>query len=98
VQVLLPAGFEIENPRLSTRETLPWISSANLEVDYFDFRDDQVLLFLDLPDQSWRTGYVVLRAVTPGTFRLPPIQAEAMYEPQIRAVGERGTVRVVTRQ
>jgi hypothetical protein len=98
VQVLLPAGFEIENPRLSTRETLPWISSADLEVDFFDFRDDQVLLFLDLPDQELRTAYVVLRAVTPGTFRLPPVQAEAMYEPAIRAVGERGTIEVRVRQ
>jgi uncharacterized protein YfaS (alpha-2-macroglobulin family) len=98
VQILLPAGFEVENPRLSTRETLPWISSADLPVDFFDFRDDQVLLFLDLPDQRLRTGYVLLRAVTPGTFRLPPIQAEAMYEPAIRAVGERGTIEVRVRQ
>ena len=73
-------------------------ATADLTGSYLDFRDDQVLLFLDLPDQNWRTGYVLLRAVTPGTFRLPPIQAEAMYEPQIRAVGERGTVQVVVRQ
>ncbi|MGH9380429.1 MAG: alpha-2-macroglobulin family protein [Thermoanaerobaculia bacterium] len=98
LQLLLPAGFEVENPRLATSETLPWITDANLDPAFFDFRDDQALVFLDLPDAKWRTAYVLLRAMTPGTFRLPPAHAEAMYEPEIQATGERGTLEVALRR
>jgi len=34
--------------------------------------------------------------VTPGTFRLPPAQAEAMYDATVRATGERGSITVST--
>jgi uncharacterized protein YfaS (alpha-2-macroglobulin family) len=37
----------------------------------------------------------VLRAVTAGTFRLPPAQAEAMYDPAVRASGPRGSVTIL---
>jgi len=61
-------------------------------------RDDRVLIFTDLPANDWRTAYALLRAVTPGTFRLPPVQAEAMYDPAIRMTGERGTIQVQVRK
>ncbi len=54
-----------------------------------------MLLFGSLPDGDWQTAYAVLRAVTPGTFRLPPVQVEAMYEPNLRASSERGSLTVV---
>jgi hypothetical protein len=98
LQVLLPSGFEIENPRLSTSETLPWINDASLQPDFFDFRDDQALIFFGLPDTRWRTAYVLMRAVSPGNFRLPPIQAEAMYEPEVRATTDRGSIEVTVRR
>ncbi|NOT55978.1 MAG: alpha-2-macroglobulin family protein [Deltaproteobacteria bacterium] len=98
IQNLLPAGMEVENPRLKSTETLPWVTDANLEPAHLDLRDDRVLLFTDLPDNEWRTTYTLLRAVTPGTFRLPPVQAEAMYDPAIRTTGERGSVTVKVRQ
>ena len=40
-------------------------------------------------------GNPLQRAVTPGAFTMPPIQAEAMYYPDIRAAGSIGTLRVV---
>lgn len=94
IQNLLPAGVEVENPRLKSAETLPWVNDANLDPTHLDVRDDRVLFFTDLPNNEWRTTYTLLRAVTPGTFRLPPVQAEAMYDPAIRATGERGTIEV----
>jgi alpha-2-macroglobulin len=94
---LLPSGLEVENPRLETTEQLPWVNDANLVPRYLDLRDDRILLFVDLPPDSWQTYYTLVRAVAPGTFRLPPVQAEAMYNPTIRATGERGTVEVKTR-
>ncbi|MGH7818868.1 MAG: hypothetical protein ACREQ9_03770, partial [Candidatus Binatia bacterium] len=95
---LLPSGLEVENPRLESAETLPWISDADLAVAHLDLRDDRVVVFASLPDTSWRTHYALLRAVTPGTFRLPPLQAEAMYDPAIRATGERGTIEIAVRR
>jgi uncharacterized protein YfaS (alpha-2-macroglobulin family) len=95
---LLPSGLEVENPRIRSSETLPWIGDASLPLDFLDYRDDRVLLFLDLPPGDWRTSWALLRAVTPGTFRLPPPQAEAMYEPRLRAAGERGTVDIKVRR
>jgi hypothetical protein len=98
IQNLLPSGVEVENPRLKSAETLPWVTDANLEPAHLDLRDDRVLSFVDLPPNEWRTSYALLRAVTPGTFRLPPIQAEAMYDPAIRTTGDRGMIEVKVRK
>lgn len=95
IESLLPAGLEIENARLASTETLPWVRDASFVADHVDLRDDRVLLFGSLPDGDWQTAYAVLRAVTPGTFRLPPVQVEAMYEPNLRASSERGSLTVV---
>jgi uncharacterized protein YfaS (alpha-2-macroglobulin family) len=94
---LLPSGLEVENPRLQTTEQLPWVTDANLQPAYMDLRDDRILLFADLPPDSWQTFYTLVRAVSPGQFRLPPVQVEAMYNPAFRATGERGRMEVKTR-
>jgi len=95
---LLPAGLEVENPRLSTTERLPWMESGDEKAEpaYLDLRDDRVLLFTDLPDKDWHVYYALLRATTAGVFVLPPAQAEAMYAPELRASGETGTVTVTS--
>ena len=98
IQNLLPAGLEVENPRLESTETLKWVADRNLDPDYVDLRDDRILLFIDLPANQWKTGYAMVRAVTPGRFRLPPVQAEAMYNGAIRATGERGAIRIDIRE
>jgi uncharacterized protein YfaS (alpha-2-macroglobulin family) len=95
---LLPSGLEVENPRLETTEKLSWITDSNLRPSYMDLRDDRILVFANLPPNSWQTYYSVVRAVTPGEFRLPPVQAEAMYDPALRATGERGEVEVGLRE
>ncbi|MCE2514686.1 MAG: alpha-2-macroglobulin family protein [Acidobacteria bacterium] len=92
VQSLLPSGLEVENPRLDTSEKLPWMSGETLKLAHQDFRDDRILVFTDLPPYQWQTVYSLLRAVTPGRFRLPPVQAEAMYDETLRATGHRGTI------
>jgi uncharacterized protein YfaS (alpha-2-macroglobulin family) len=88
---LLPAGLEVENPRLSTTEHLPWMEADDKAAPAsVDLRDDRVLLFTDLPDKDWHAYYALLRAVTPGVFTLPPAQAEAMYAPELRGSGPLG--------
>jgi len=94
---LLPAGLEVENPRLSTTERLPWMEAdEKTDAGYLDMRDDRTLLFTDLPDDKWHAYYALLRAVTPGSFIVPPAQAEAMYAPELRASGELSRLTVTT--
>src|SRR6185295_10168647 len=95
---LLPSGLEVENPRLETTEQLPWVNDANLRAVHQDLRDDRFLLFTDLPANSWQTFYTLVRAVAPGSFRLPPVHAEAMYNPALRGTSARGTIEVKVRK
>jgi uncharacterized protein YfaS (alpha-2-macroglobulin family) len=88
IQNLLPSGFEVENPRLKTTETLTWATGNSIEPEYLDIRDDRILVFTDIPDAKWYNYYSLLRAVNPGVFVLPPVQAEAMYSPNIRFTGK----------
>lgn len=88
IENLLPSGFEVENPRLKTTETLKWATGNNVKPEYIDIRDDRILIFTDLPDAKWYNYYALLRVVNPGTFTVPPVQAEAMYSPGIRFTGK----------
>ncbi|MEX1361510.1 MAG: hypothetical protein AB1Z98_00165, partial [Nannocystaceae bacterium] len=103
----LPAGFEGQNPRFKTsvqasdesdrtpggglsRWWWPWWS-----FDHTDLRDDRMLLFADdMPAGVYTYSYTA-RATTLGTFQLPPIKAEAMYEPERFGHSATSTVRVV---
>jgi uncharacterized protein YfaS (alpha-2-macroglobulin family) len=97
VSQLLPTGLEIENPRLASTERPQWMSGEDIRPAYQDLRDDRALFFLDLDDDRWRTLYSQVRAVLPGTFHLPPVQAEAMYDPALVAAGEPGEMTVLAR-
>lgn len=91
---LLPAGLEIENPRVESRADVPWIKAQDFSPDYLDIRDDRLLLFVSLPERREQKFYYALRAVTAGKFTLPPIKAEAMYDPVYRSVASSGVVQV----
>jgi uncharacterized protein YfaS (alpha-2-macroglobulin family) len=98
IQNLLPSGLEVENPRLETTEALAWMEGSPQASAYLDLRDDRILLFGDLPANSWQTYYALVRAVSPGSFRLPPPHAEAMYNAALSATGEQGRMEVVERE
>jgi len=98
IENLLPSGIEVENPRLETTESLPWATPSRLDQSHVDLRDDRILLFVDLPSNDWQTVYALVRAVSPGSFRVPPAHAEAMYDPALRATGERGQMEVKLRE
>ena len=92
---LLPAGFEIENPRIATRERLgPALDEASGS-KHVEMRDDRLLLFVDIPGAGKRFYEYVVRAVTPGRFVLPAVDATCMYNPAISSVHGAGEVRVV---
>ncbi len=81
---LLPAGLEIENPRLSSRGQLEFEPHYGLSAAYQDIRDDRILIFSDQISGEQHFSYAV-RAVTPGRFTVPNAYAEAMYDPDINA-------------
>jgi uncharacterized protein YfaS (alpha-2-macroglobulin family) len=79
---LLPAGFEVDNPRLSSRGDLQFEPDCSFSPVAEDFRDDRVLLFSGAWEGEQAFSYSV-RAVTPGQFQVPGITAEAMYDPDV---------------
>ncbi len=81
----LPAGFEIDNPKLVSSGqtgTLAWISDA-AEPVHSEFRDDRFTAAFDRTGESaavFTVAYVV-RAVSPGRYVLPQAMVEDMYRP-----------------
>ncbi len=91
----IPAGWEIENPRLGRGSLPDWIDPDELWTpDYLDLKDDRFMVFGKLePGQTVRVVYAV-RAVTAGEFTVPPVSAEAMYDPRLWAREGGKTVRI----
>ena len=94
---LLPAGLEIENFNLSDAKqwadvvvdgiTLTERGDA-AEVKHEEFRDDRYVAALRLGrGGSGAKVFYLVRAVTPGTYTVPPPLVEDMYRPQLRGVG-----------
>ena len=78
VNYLLPAGLEIENPRINDGDN-------NYSV-FSDIRDDRLILFFDRLTRETSYG-IKLRAVTKGTFAVPQVSAFGMYDPAVRFTG-----------
>ena len=107
---LLPAGLEIEGvlPEDNAYKFLPKLS----KVSTAEARDDRFFSAFTLGKRTvaealrhWyteedrsgvRLAYIV-RAVTPGTYALPAVQAEDMYDPQTVARGAPGKLTVLPR-
>lgn len=89
---LLPAGFEIENPRLQSRRGIGWIGDKMYQPRYIDIRDDRMIIYGDFQLNKEERFYYGLRVVSAGTFIVPPVRAEAMYAPMISSVASSGTV------
>ncbi|MNJ07859.1 hypothetical protein D3C77_19620 [compost metagenome] len=95
---LLPAGLELENQNLAqSAASLENASSAvkqwresmqNANVVHQEFRDDRYVAALNLEGYGTTHLLYLARAVTPGTYRVPPPQVESMYRPNVQAVGE----------
>ena len=102
---LLPGGMELENPRLVTpaaaeaqdeTEATPadYYSRADVPVVgdiYMDARDDRLLVFVSRLNGEMTYKYT-MRAVSTGSFTVPPLAAEGMYSPSTAALGSTGTV------
>ena len=89
---LLPAGLEIENPRIGAVRDLAWATDA-AQPDYLDVRDDRLNLFTTATPRP-KVFYYLARAVSKGTFKLGPVSADAMYNAEYHSYSGAGVVRV----
>lgn len=92
---MLPAGLEVENPRIGEMPDMAWIKDAAIP-EHQDFRDDRVNLFTTATAAP-KNFYYVTRAVSPGTFVLGPASADAMYNGEYHSYNGGGIVRIVKR-
>jgi uncharacterized protein YfaS (alpha-2-macroglobulin family) len=90
---LLPAGFEIENPRTKEIPGMDWIKDGATPTA-LDVRDDRINLFVDL-NSGRQTYYYAVRAVSPGNYRMGPVSAEAMYNGEYHSYNGAGVIKVV---
>ena len=97
VSDLLPAGFEIDNPRLVDSAALAsfdWLPAT--DAVHTEFRDDRFIAAFDRgggSDRDITLAYVV-RAVTPGVYTHPAASVEDMYRPQLSARTASGLMEV----
>jgi alpha-2-macroglobulin len=94
----LPAGFEIDNPRLVSSGdtgTLAWITGAQVPT-YSEFRDDRFSAAFERKagDPVVFTVAYVVRAVSPGRYVLPQAYVEDMYRPDRFGRTDTGSVEV----
>ncbi len=83
----IPAGFEIENPKLvagTSVKSLPWLKNAT-QIEYSEFKDDKFYAAFNMARSfrkdkpaSMMAAYIV-RAVSPGTYLHPAATIEDMY-------------------
>jgi uncharacterized protein YfaS (alpha-2-macroglobulin family) len=94
---LLPAGLEIENFNLG--DAKQWADvvvdgieisnrSGSADVKHEEYRDDRYVAALKLDRGQAAKVFYLVRAVTPGTYTVPPPLVEDMYRPDIRGVGK----------
>jgi len=100
---LLPAGFELENQNLKHSNQLEDFMiegksirdiTARANIKYQEYRDDRFIAAVDI--NAYNSTHIVylVRAVTPGTYRVPSPLVEDMYRPEIRGIGD--TIKKIT--
>ncbi|WP_049623455.1 alpha-2-macroglobulin family protein, partial [Frateuria defendens] len=103
---LLPGGLEVENLNLGGAGDWSGVvvdgiqmdeRSGAAEVVHEEYRDDRYAAALKLERGQAAHLFYLVRAVTPGTYTVPPPLVEDMYRPAVRGIGkvEPGQVTVV---
>ncbi|WP_082638975.1 alpha-2-macroglobulin family protein [Lysobacter antibioticus] len=104
---LLPAGLEIENFNLGDAKQWAGVvvdgieiseRSSAAEVRHEEFRDDRYIAALKLEQNQTARVFYLVRAVTPGTYTVPPSLVEDMYRPDLRGVGRASPASLTVRQ
>ncbi len=89
---LLPAGLELENPRLYDERFISSLEKAGesvktlIEPEHVEIRDDKLIVACPHLKKNLTVGYVcAVRAVTRGEFEFPGFMAEDLYKPSMRS-------------
>lgn len=94
---LLPGGLEVENLNLSGAQAWEGVvvdgirmeeHEQKADVVHEEYRDDRYAAALKLRRGEKARLYYLVRAVTPGTYSVPPPIVEDMYRPAVRGIGE----------
>lgn len=95
---MLPAGLELENQNLAnssaslsniSSQVKTWRQSmSQAQIKHQEYRDDRYVAALVVDRYSPVHILYLARAVTPGTYHVPPPQVESMYRPEWQAIGE----------
>lgn len=94
---LLPGGLEVENLNLSGPQA--WANvlvdgvdmqryEREAEIVHAEYRDDRYAAAVKLRSWQYARLFYLVRAVTPGTYSVPPPLVEDMYRPALRSLGE----------
>jgi len=89
---IIPSGWEIFNDRMTNDEGA---AATQDKYTYQDIRDDRVLTYFDLSRGRSMEIKIRLQASYAGSFVLPAIQCEAMYDATVQARTVAGRVKVV---
>jgi hypothetical protein len=76
----LPGGFEVVRDSVKTTA-----------MDYADVREDRVVFF-GFIDPTAKEIIYRIKAINTGKYTIPPIVAESMYDPAIKARGLAGVI------
>jgi hypothetical protein len=87
---MLPACFEIENPRITPERDLNWITDRYYP-DYLDIRDDRLSVFTTAT-REWKHFYYIVRVVSRGEYIMGPVAADAMYNGEYHSYNGGGKV------
>ena len=98
---LLPAGFEIENPNfkysvkiadteleeIKIGKSSVWRLKRNNVMVHEEYHDDRYVAAMKVRKGVDYHVFYLVRAVSPGTYAVPPVFLESMYRPEIRGIG-----------
>jgi hypothetical protein len=90
---MIPAGFEIENPRTKEIPGMDLIKDNYSPVS-LDVRDDRINFFVNAENLR-QNYYYAVRAVSTGVFKMGPVSADAMYNGEYHSYNGGGTIKVV---
>lgn len=96
VVMLIPGGFEIDLSEhgLAERKSLPIDKKPLWQPDYIDVQEDRLVLFGDL-DGGEKYFEFRLKPLNSGTYQVPPVFAEGMYDTEILYRGLGDVIKVV---
>lgn len=93
---LLPGGLEVENLNLGGAQQWEGVVVDGINLDqhtdaadivHEEYRDDRYDAALKLQRGQAAHVFYLVRAVTPGTYTVPPPLVEDMYRPAVRGIG-----------